>query len=321
MEMNDMLQEMLKDYDISDPDMRDHSVREVLQEIIIYGLSKAGFFRKAAFVGGTALRVFHGLDRFSEDLDFMLMNPCDFDIKDYFPILEKSLSIFGVRFEVTEKIRKWSKIAAGEVKASTKELYMTFFQKEGYSEEMYRTQLTKIKLEIDTDPAGQASFEWKVRTRPFIHEVAVCDMPSLFAGKMHALLFRGWGNIVKGRDLYDYLFYASQKIPFNINFLNEKMKKTGFTERDLTFEEITGMLKKRFIEIDYGSAIRDTLPYVGVDKKEEVKKWSSELFIQTVGDLRCEGTFTFQGEYVDNGSLAHARMKRNRKGIPPRYAR
>ena len=318
--MNNLLQEMLKKYDTSDPDMRDHAVREVLQEIIIYGLSQAGFFKEAAFVGGTALRVFHGLDRFSEDLDFMLMNPGEFDIKDYFPTLEKILSVFGVKFEVSEKIRKWSKIAAGEVKASTKELYMVLFQKEGYGDEVYRTQLTKIKLEIDTDPAEKASFEWKVRTNPFIHEVAVCDVPSLFAGKMHALLFRGWNNRVKGRDLYDYLFYASQGIPFNINFLNEKMKKTGFTDRDLTFEEITDTLKDRFREIDYESAIRDTLPYVGAEKKEQVKKWSSELFIQTAENIRCEGTFTFHGEHLDNGSLAHARMKRNRKGIPPRHA-
>ena len=291
--MNDMLKEMMKYYDDTDQDLRDHAIKEVVQELILYSLSQAGMFRKAAFVGGTALRIFYGLDRFSEDLDFMLMGQYDFDIKDYFPALEKSLSVFGIRFEATEKIRKGSKIAAGEVKAPSKELYLAFFDEDEYSKNIYRTQLTRIKLEIDADPAGRAEFEYRVRTSPFIHEVAVCDGPSLFAGKIHALLFRKWDWRVKGRDLYDYIFYASNGIPFNIDFLNEKMKKSGYCEKDLTFEEVTDMLKKRFLELDYNSARRDILPFIDERKREEIKKWGPELFIQWAESLKCTGTFAF----------------------------
>ena len=309
--MNDMFREMIRMHDTKDPMMRDQVIREVVQELIIYGLSQAGFFNKAAFVGGTSLRIFHGLDRFSEDLDFMLMGPIDFDIKDYFPILKDRLSAFGITFEATEKKREGSKIAAGEVKALSKELYLAMFEEDEYSNNYYKTQLTRIKIEVDTDPAGKATFERKIRTRPFIHQVTICDKQSLFAGKIHAVLFRSWGRRVKGRDLYDFLFYAIKDIPFNIDFLNEKIKKSGKSDRDLTFEEIIDSLKKRFMEIDYKSAIDDVLNFIDPMKEEELKYWGPELFIQVTEDLKCEGTFTFPGDSLEHDNLAH--ITRGRK--------
>lgn len=313
--MNDMMIEMIKSYDTTNKGSRDQVIREVVQELIIYGLSQAGMFRKAAFVGGTSLRLFHGLDRFSEDLDFMLMGPVDFDINDYFPILEDRLSAFGLSFQAVEKKREGSKIAAGEVKALTKELYLSFFDEDNYSKNIYKTQMTKIKIEVDTDPAEKATFERMLVLKPYIHEVTICDKGTLFAGKMHALLFRKWGKRVKGRDLYDFLFYASEGIPFNIDFLNEKIKKFGYSEKDLTFEEITDMLKRRFSELDYDSARRDVLPYVSDEMRDEVKKWSPELFIQVADNLKCEGNFTTAGECLDDGSLSELKEAKKRLKI------
>ena len=312
--MNDIFDELIESYDTSDKDKRDQIIREVIQELIIYGLSQAGFFKKAAFVGGTSLRLFHGPDRFSEDLDFMLMGPVAFDINDYFPILEERLSAFGVKFNAKEKKREGSKIAAGEVSALSKELYLSFFSEDDFSKGIYKTQLTKIKMEIDTDPAERATYERIMKVKPFIHEVTICDKETLFAGKMHAILFRNWGKRVKGRDLYDFLFYASEGTPFNIDFLNEKIKKSGYSDRDLTFEEISNMLRKRFSEIDYNSARRDVMPYVDTVTKEEVKKWCPELFIQMAGSLKCGGNFTFLGECLDDGSLAQPKIMKDRRG-------
>ena len=312
--MNDIFDELIESYDTSDKDKRDQIIREVIQELIIYGLSQAGFFKKAAFVGGTSLRLFHGLDRFSEDLDFMLMGPVAFDINDYFPILEERLSAFGVKFNAKEKKREGSKIAAGEVSALSKELYLSFFSEDDFSKGIYKTQLTKIKMEIDTDPAERATYERIMKVKPFIHEVTICDKETLFAGKMHAILFRNWGKRVKGRDLYDFLFYASEGTPFNIDFLNEKIKKSGYSDRDLTFEEISDMLRKRFSEIDYNSARRDVMPYVDTVTKEEVKKWCPELFIQMARSLKCGGNFTFLGECLDDGSLAQPIIMKDRRG-------
>ena len=313
--MNDMLAEMIKSYDTTNKDTRDQIIREVIQELIIYGLSQAGMFRKAAFVGGTSLRLFHGLDRFSEDLDFMLMGPVEFDINDYLPILEDRLSAFGISFQATEKKREGSKIAAGEVKAHTKELYLSFFEEDEYSKNIYKTQMTKIKIEVDTDPADKAVFERLLVLRPYIHEVTICDKGTLFAGKMHALLYRKWGNRVKGRDLYDFIFYASEGIPFNIDFLNEKIKKSGFSDKDLVFEEIIEMLKGRFSELNYDSARRDVLPYVSDEMKNEVKKWSPELFIQIADTLKCEGNYTTVGECLDDGSLSKLKKAKERRKI------
>ncbi len=78
---------MLKTYDINNIYDRKNAMKEIMQEIVLCGLSRAGFFKKAAFYGGTALRIFYGLDRFSEDLDFSLetADPA-FDLSAYFPV-------------------------------------------------------------------------------------------------------------------------------------------------------------------------------------------------------------------------------------------
>ena len=287
--MNDMLEQLLGDYSEAPQLQRKQAIREVVQELVLYGLSSAGFFNKAAFIGGTALRIFHGLKRYSEDLDFMLMQPGDFNFNDYLPLVRQRLSVFGLNLEVKEKERKNSDIIAGLAVANTKELYLAIYSEDKYSETIYRTETTKIKIEIGNHFTDKAGYKGVVKTKPFIHAVTLCDLPTLFAGKIHAILFRKhWGK-VKGRDLFDYAFYVRRNTPFNLDFLNDKMKISNESEKEVIFDDVVIMLKDRFSLIDYESAKADVKPFLNEDEVRELDYWGPDYFIKLTEEISCQG--------------------------------
>ena len=287
--MNDMLEQLLDDYSGAPQSKREQAIREVVQELVLYGLSSAGFFNKAAFIGGTALRIFHGLKRYSEDLDFMLMQPGDFNFNDYLPLVRQRLSVFGLNLEVKEKERKNSDIIAGLAVANTKELYLIIYSEDEYSKSIYRTQTTKVKIEIGNHFTDKAGYKGVVKTKPFIHAVTLCDLPTLFAGKIHAILFRKhWGK-VKGRDLFDYAFYVRRNTPFNLDFLNDKMKISNESEKEVIFDDVVIMLKDRFSLIDYESAKADVKPFLNEDEVRELDYWGPDYFIKLTEEICCQG--------------------------------
>ena len=289
--MNDMLQQLLDDYSGVPQPKREQAIREVVQELVIYGLSSAGFFNKAAFIGGTALRIFHGLKRYSEDLDFMLMQPGDFDFNDYLPLVRQRLSVFGLKLEVKEKERKNSDIIAGLAVANTKELYLIIYSEDQYSESIYRTQTTKVKIEIGKHISDRVGYKGVVKTKPFIHAVTLCDMPTLFAGKIHAILFRKHRGKIKGRDLFDFVFYVRRNIPFNLDFLNDKMKSSNGPENEMIFDDVVIMLKDRFESIDYELAKADVKPFLNDDEVRELDYWGPDYFIKLTEEISCQGEF------------------------------
>ena len=287
--MNDMLEQLLDDYSGAPQSKREQAIREVVQELVLYGLSSAGFFNKVAFIGGTALRIFHGLKRYSEDLDFMLMQPGDFNFNDYLPLVRQRLSVFGLNLEVKEKERKNSDIIAGLAVANTKELYLIIYSEDEYSKSIYRTQTTKVKIEIGKHFSDRAGYKSVVKTKPFIHAVTLCDLPTLFAGKIHAILFRKhWGK-VKGRDLFDFSFYVRRHIPFNLDFLNDKIKTSNESENEMIFDDVVMMLKDRFKSIDYELAKADVLPFLNDDEVRELDYWGPDFFIKLTEDISCQG--------------------------------
>ena len=287
--MTGRLDYLLKNYDVSNPKARENAVREVIQEMTLYGLSQTDFFDRAAFMGGTDLRIFHGLNRFSEDLDFILREPDEgFSYAPYTEGLEDTLTTFGIDFKVeaVEKKHQGS-IREGLVKANTKELYLKFYSDEDRSDKIYPTQLSKIKMEVDIDPAEGAQFEKKFKTRPFGYMLTSCDMPTMFAGKIHAILCRPWANRFKGRDLYDYIFYLNNGVPYNLAFLNSKMRRTiPDMEGDLSHADVMELLNRRFKEIDYKSAIDDVSNFIGSEEYNSVRIWCSEMFEQITVSLK-----------------------------------
>ena len=285
--MNSIIEQMLKKYDAVTLYDKKNAVKEIIQEIILCGLARAGFFKHAAFYGGTALRIFYGLDRFSEDLDFSLMTEdLNFDLASYFPILEKEVRAFGLNMTVSEKEKtKDSNIRSAFLKGNTKEHLLLFYADDKILGGVAPGELIKIKFEIDVNPPQFATFEHKYRLQPAPYEVNLYDMPSLFAGKVHAVICRSWQNRVKGRDLYDYVFYLSQGARLNLPHLRERLLQSNHLDEDApcTLEDIKRILCQRFDAIDYGEAKEDVLPFVR--DVSVIELWSAEFFKQITMNL------------------------------------
>lgn len=286
--MNTVIEEMLKSYQVDNIYDRKNAMKEIMQEIVLCGLSRAGFFKEAAFYGGTALRIFYGLDRFSEDLDFSLEQiNLDFDLCSYFPVLEKEVKAFGLNVEIQEKEKtKDSNIRSAFLKGNTKEHLLLFYADERVVGTVAKNEVVKIKFEVDTNPPAFATYEHKYRLLPVPYEIRLYDMPSLFAGKIHAVICRGWQSRIKGRDLYDYIFYLSKAVTVNQKHLRARLIDSGYISenQECTLEEIKTMLKNRFDSIDFLQARKDVEPFICDTSVLDI--WSSEFFKQITEGLK-----------------------------------
>ena len=286
--MNTVIEEMLKSYQVDNIYARKNAMKEIMQEIVLCGLSRAGFFKEAAFYGGTALRIFYGLDRFSEDLDFSLEQiNLDFDLCSYFPVLEKEVKAFGLNVEIQEKEKtKESNIRSAFLKGNTKEHLLLFYADERVVGTVAKNEVVKIKFEVDTNPPAFATYEHKYRLLPVPYEIRLYDMPSLFAGKIHAVICRGWQSRIKGRDLYDYIFYLSKAVTVNQRHLRARLIDSGYISenQECTLEEIKTMLKNRFDSIDFLQARKDVEPFIRDTSVLDI--WSSEFFKQITEGLK-----------------------------------
>ena len=286
--MNTVIEEMLKSYQVDNIYDRKNAMKEIMQEIVLCGLSRAGFFKEAAFYGGTALRIFYGLDRFSEDLDFSLEQiNLDFDLCSYFPVLEKEVKAFGLNVEIQEKQKtKDSNIRSAFLKGNTKEHLLLFYADERDVGTVAKNEVVKIKFEVDTNPPAFATYEHKYRLLPVPYKIRLYDMPSLFAGKIHAVICRGWQSRIKGRDLYDYIFYLSKAVTVNQKHLRARLIDSGYISenQECTLEEIKTMLKNRFDSIDFLQARKDVEPFIRDTSVLDI--WSSDFFKQITEGLK-----------------------------------
>ena len=285
--MNTVLEQMLAKYELNSDYDRVNALKEILQEITLCGLSRAGFFRKAAFYGGTALRIFYGLDRFSEDLDFSLMEKDEaFDLSRWFAAIENEAAAYGLNLSVEmKKKEKDTAIKSAFLKGNTREHLLLFYDDKGINGGISGNEAIKIKFEIDTRPPAGASFEKKYRLLPAPYEVNMYDEPSLFASKLHAVICRNWKNRVKGRDLYDYVFYMSKGAHVNLPHLRARLIDSGFiTENDACeLEDVKKMLMNKFNTIDYKQAIEDVIPFIKDPSKIDL--WSADFFQQITENL------------------------------------
>lgn len=286
--MNNVIEIMLEKYNPQNNDEKENAIKEIIQEIALAGLSRGGFFDKAVFYGGTCLRIFYGLNRFSEDLDFALIEKdAEFKLSEYFPSLEKEFSSYGIEINVEEKKKNAdSDVQSAFLKGNTLTLMMTFFPKSLDARKIISNQRIKIKFEVDADNPKGGRIESKFRMFPAPYEVKTFDESTLFAGKIHAIICRSYKNHVKGRDYYDYLFYIGKGSCFNIAYLENKLKNTGTIsqEEKLTLEKTKAMLKEKFETVDYESAKEDVSNFI--TDKMDLKLWKKELFLSTLNNLK-----------------------------------
>lgn len=285
--MDNVIQIMLEKYHPSNDVEKENAIKEIIQEIVLAGLSRGGFFSQAAFYGGACLRIFYGLNRFSEDLDFALLNKNNsFNIEQYFPYIEKELIAHGLNMDISVKKKSESTdIQTAFVKGNTLALFLEFFPNDENSHRFANNQRIKIKFEIDLDNPYGGITETKYQLFPSPYEVRVFDESTLFAGKIHAIICREYKNRVKGRDYYDYLFYCGKGTNINLLYLQNKLKNTGNIKKDasLTIENVKEMLKNRFNSVDYDSAKKDVLNFIA--NKDSLDVWSKELFLSTLDKL------------------------------------
>lgn len=284
-----IIDQMLEKYELNTIYDRKNAIKEIIQEITLYGLSKAGFFKDVAFYGGTAMRIFYGLDRFSEDLDFsLLITNKDFDLSVYFPVLEKELKSFGIEVEIKEKEKRFdTNIKSAFLKGNTREQFLIFYGKTNFFG-VHRNEIIKIKFELDVNPPKYAEFEHQFRLLPSPYEIKLYKPSSLFAGKIHAVVCRTWKNRIKGRDLYDYVFYISKNIPVNIKHLRERFVDSGFLDEqdELTLGILKEIIKNHFDRIDFNRAKEDVIPFIRDTSKLDI--WSKDFFKQITENLTEE---------------------------------
>ncbi|MCQ2979024.1 MAG: nucleotidyl transferase AbiEii/AbiGii toxin family protein [Clostridia bacterium] len=282
--MNTVIKTMMSKYNINTVNDEINSVKEIIQEIVLLGLSRGGFFDEAAFYGGTALRIFYGLDRFSEDLDFALLKPNkNFDLTKYFNAIEDELKKYGFNLTIKNKVKtKESNIDSAFLKGDTKEIILSCFPKESLKEDGKYKDI-KIKFEVDINPPDGANFEVKTKVDPNIHYVKLYDMPSLYAGKVHAILCRNWKMRVKGRDLYDFIFYLQSKTKINMELLKNKLiASEALKEKDkFDIDVLKKMLKKKFNEIDFNEAKQDVIKFLH-DDNDMPYMWDKKTFCDLV---------------------------------------
>lgn len=264
-------------------------IREILQQTALLGLERHGFFEKAAFYGGTALRILYGLDRFSEDLDFTLLQPNkNFNFAPFLEGMRKELSSFGFKMDVTTKTKNVdSSVVSAFMKMNTLELYLAIGE-ETKSKNNNPDEKIQIKLEVDIDPPPLNRYENHLVLNPVTFYVLTLHKSDLFAGKMAAILFRVWKGRVKGRDWYDLIWYIQNAIPLSLSYLEACMKQSGnFESNDsLNRERLIKMLKIKIQSIDWESAKADMRSFIADPERLDI--WSSQFFSDLIEHLQVE---------------------------------
>ena len=289
--MHEAVTSMLAKYEPKSVDDSVRALREIIQEVALLGLWRAKFFEHAAFYGGTALRILYGLDRFSEDLDFSLLAPSpDFNLARYSASLEEELLAFGfnVRVEMVDKAVE-SAVQSAFLKANTRNELLVIEAGEELTGQVAAGQVLKVKIEVDTDPPPGFSTSTRYLLQPIPFAVRSYSLPDLFAGKMHAILFRKWKNRVKGRDWYDLVWYAANHPQLNLGHLEQRMRQTGHWSGELSLSPVafSDLLFEAIDRLDVNQARKDVAPFV--KDQQMLALWSHDFFSDVASRIRVEG--------------------------------
>ncbi|WP_417359827.1 nucleotidyl transferase AbiEii/AbiGii toxin family protein [Galbibacter sp.] len=281
-----MIAKWLESYNPGNEQEAKSALREIMQEIALVGLYRAGFYEVAAFYGGTALRIFYGLDRFSEDLDFSLLTTDpEFNLANYQKAIVNEFESLGMKVSVREKIKtNESTINSAFLKSETlwRELLLeSIIPQHGID----RVANIKIKIEVDTQPPLGFETEEKLLIRPFSFYVKCFTLPDLFAGKMHALLFRKWGKNVKGRDWYDMEWYIKRGTPLNLSHFAIRAKDSGdWHTYSITDKEFRVLLAEKIDTVNFEYVKNDIKRFISDQSGLEI--WSPKYFHELVEQLR-----------------------------------
>ena len=283
-----MIKEWIQEYNPQNKEQAESALREVMQEVALAGLQRAGFFEKAAFYGGTALRIFYGLNRFSENMDFSLLevNP-DFSLEPYFDSIAIEFEAIGMKVSIKEKKKTLqNNIDSAFLKSETvwKELVL-----EGIIPQagVQAPPGIKIKLEVDREPTLGFETEEKLLLRPFSFYVKCFTLPDLFAGKMHALLFRNWKQRVKGRDWYDLEWYIKKGVPLHLHHFLLRARDTGhWTDKTISKEQLIELLNHKIDTVSFDRIREDIVRFIPDGSVLDI--WSAAYFRELIEKFKFQ---------------------------------
>jgi len=270
---NSIFENMLSRYAIRTKEDRTNALHEVMQQITLAGLYRGGFFDKAAFYGGTCLRIFYGMQRFSEDMDFSLLQPDEnFRLENYFDTITSEFKAVGRDITIIKKEKKTQTNVESAFLKDNTDVYNLSFSTE---------KQIKIKIEVDTQPPAGFTTEYKLLLLPFSFMVRCYTLSDLYAGKTHAFLFRNWKTRVKGRDWYDFEWYVRNNVSLNFNHLQKRVEQMkNVSEQDFTLEIFKKKLKERIERTNIEVVKNDVGPFL--KNQSEIEIWSTEYFLQLV---------------------------------------
>jgi predicted nucleotidyltransferase component of viral defense system len=281
-----MIKEWIESYKPNNIQETEQALREIMQEIALAGLYRAGFFKNAAFYGGTALRIFHGLDRFSEDLDFSLLKQdATFELSPYFESIIEEFQSLGIKISLHQKAKTAiSNIDSAFLKSDTVWGELVFEDTIPQINLSIKPAI-KIKLEIDTLPPLGFDTVNLLLTRPFSFYVNCFTLSDLFAGKMHALLFRKWKNRVKGRDWYDLEWYLKRGTAIHLHHFCQRAIESGdWKEDSITRNQLLELLKQKINTVDLKKVKDDIIRFI--PHPEVLDIWSQEYFTQLAEKIK-----------------------------------
>lgn len=276
-----VIQEKLLTYQCKTVLEQENALKEIAQEIALMALSRADFFQVAAFQGGTCLRILYGLERFSEDLDFVLEEPDkNFMWDRYVKDMQEEFKVYGFALEVKNRAKPENTVKMAFLKADSEGGFLVIKDLRTNKPQL------RIKLEIDTNPPEGSQYELKYLDFPLPYSVKTHDLPSLFAGKCHALLCRDY---VKGRDWYDFVWYVSKQTTINFSLLNHAMFQAGPWKGKnirITPEWLLSELKIKIRHIDWDVAKQDVARFLRPRELSALELWSKDFFLSRLDKLR-----------------------------------
>lgn len=264
------------------------ALREIMQEITLAGLARTDFFEHAAFYGGTALRIFHGLERYSEDLDFSLLKTNkEFKLTPYFSSIINEFKACGMNISINEKDKNFnSQIESAFLKTDTllKEIVLEDIMTQiGIKS----NRIIKIKLEVDLEPPQGFHTEEKLLLKPFSFYVKCFALNSLFAGKLHALLFRKWKSRVKGRDWFDFEWYIKKGVSLDlIHFCSRAIASGDWKKEEISKTELKELLVDKINSVSFSQVKEDVIRFIPDDSILNI--WDEQYFKALVEKMNVD---------------------------------
>lgn len=277
-----IIQDRLSTYSVASEQDEENALKEITQEVALAALSRSDFFKVAAFQGGTCLRIFYSLERFSEDLDFILIKPDrQFSLEPYLKQMGLEFAAYGYKLEVQDRSTAEETVKKAFLKADSMGKVLTL----KHLKENRSSRKIRIKLEVDSNPPAGSQFENKFHDFPFSFALMVQDLPSLFAGKCHALLCREYD---KGRDWYDFIWYASRKTQINFEFLSSALDQQGPWKGTKVKADSAWFLKEMETKIrsmNWNNIKKELSRFLKPTQLDFLQIWSADFFLDRLKKL------------------------------------